>query len=120
MTPLKAIRKVCVNCVGSSNEVKDCGGDKCVGRQGDNGGACYFHPYRKGRGRPSVKLIRQFCLECMGGSKRLVKECQSEDCPLHRYRFGKNPRRAGVGNKKAIPPSVSLEKHSQNLIAAHG
>jgi hypothetical protein len=104
MTPLKAIGKICISCVGSSKEVKDCGGDKCLDSQGDCEQACYFHPYRKGQGRPSVKLIRQFCIECMGGSKRLVSECQSEHCPLHQYRLGKNPKRAGVGNKKAILP----------------
>lgn len=120
MTPLKAIRKICVVCAGGPNGVKDCGGDKCEGGQGDHGGACYFHPYRKGKGRPSVKLIRQFCLECMGGSKRLVAECQSENCPLHQYRLGKNPKRAGVGNKKAIPPYVSSEKRSKNRISAYG
>jgi len=118
MTPLRAMRKVCVKCAGGPNEVKNCCGDKCLGRQGGRGGTCYFHAYRKGKGRPSVKLIRQFCIECMGGSKRLVAECQSEDCPLHQYRLGKNPKRVGVGNKKAIPPSVSSENHSQDHISA--
>ncbi len=120
MTPLKVIRKICVACVGDPKEVKDCDGDKCQGRQGDHNGACFFYTYRNGKGRPSVKLIQQFCMECMGDSKRLVAECQSEDCPLHPYRLGKNPKRAGVGNKKATPPPVSSEKHSQDLISDHG
>jgi hypothetical protein len=98
MTPGKAIRSMCVACVGSAHEVRDCGGGKCLNGQSDENGACYFYPYRMGAGRPSVKLIRKFCLECMDGSRKLVARCGS-DCPLNPYRFGKNPKRAGVGNK---------------------
>jgi len=75
MTPLQAIRKVCVGCVGCVYEVKDCGGDKCLGAQGDENGVCYFFSFRLGKGRPSVKTIRKFCLECMGGSNKLIAEC---------------------------------------------
>jgi len=96
MTPLQAIRKVCVACVGSPYGANDCGGDECLGGQDDENGVCYFFSFRLGRGRPSVKTIRKFCLECMGGSSKLVAECKS-DCPLHPYRFGKNPKRAGMG-----------------------
>jgi len=113
MTPLRAIRKVCVACVGSPYEVKDCGGDACLGVQGDEKGICYFYPYRMGRGRPSVKLIRKFCLECMGSSSKRVAECKS-DCPLHPYRFGKNPKRAGLTHKGSFKPAVSRDFLSQN------
>jgi len=107
MIPLKAIRKLCVACVGSPFEVDKCGGNKCLGGQGDENGVCYFYPYRKGRGRPSVKLIRKFCLECMGGGRKLVAECGGEECPLHQYRFGKNPKRAGQVNKGSFKAAVS-------------
>jgi hypothetical protein len=106
MTPLKAIRKVCVACAGSPYDVADCGGDKCLGESGDANGACYFFPFRLGKGRPSVKLIRKFCLECMGGSSELVTKCDS-GCPLHQYRFGKSPARAGLTNKGSFKPAVS-------------
>jgi len=102
MTPLKAIRKVCVACVCKPSQVHKCGGNRCLEGVGDENGVCYFYPYRMGKGRPSVKLIRKYCLECMGGSKRLVAECRSEECPLHQYRFGKNPKRAGLVNKGAF------------------
>jgi hypothetical protein len=95
-TPLKSIHDVCILCVGSSHAVKNCGGDKC-----------YFFPYRMGKGRPSVKLIRKFCLECMGGDSQLVAECQSEDCPLHQYRFGKSPKRVGHGDISRIKRAVT-------------
>ncbi|MCF8025670.1 MAG: hypothetical protein K9K82_09295 [Desulfobacteraceae bacterium] len=91
MTPGKAIRKQCVECVGGNMpEVKNCGGDKMIG-QGDKNGQCFFYPYRMGRGRPSVKTIRKFCLECMGGSHKLVADCATGSCPLHPFRFGTNP-----------------------------
>jgi hypothetical protein len=103
MTPGKAIRSMCVACVGSAHEVRDCGGDKCLNGQSDENGACYFYPHRMGAGRPSVKLIRKFCFECMGGSSKLVARCGS-DCPLNPYRFGKNPKRAGQVNKGSFKP----------------
>ena len=116
MTPLKAIRKICVECVGSFQEVIDCGGDKCLGDQGDENNVCFFYPYRMGKGRPSVKLIRKFCLECMGGSKSLVSKCEKPNCPLHKYRHGRNPKRAGIGNKNAIPPTVRSKIGSQKRV----
>lgn len=116
MTPRKAIQRMCVACAGSVQDLKCCGGDKLLNGQGDGKGTCHFYPHRMGKGRPSVKLIRKFCLECMGGSKQLVAECQLFDCPLHPYRFGKNPKRAGVGNKKPTPPSLGSENRSKNRI----
>ncbi len=113
MTPLQSIRKACVACVCSVYEVKDCGGDECLGGQGDENGVCYLFSFRLGRGRPSVKTIRRFCLECMGGSSKLVAECKS-DCPLHPYRFGKNPKRAGLTHKGSFKPAVSRDFLSQN------
>lgn len=66
--------------------------------QGDENGICFFHPYRLGRGRPSVKTIRRSCLECMGENREFVRECWDPDCPVWPYRMGRNPRRAGQGN----------------------
>ncbi len=101
MTPGKAIRKHCVDCVDSVYAVVDCMGDRMLGGQGSVSGVCYFFPYRLGRGRPSVKTIRKFCLECQGGDKDRkvqaqevrdgVKFCPSENCTLFPFRMGKNP-----------------------------
>lgn len=104
MTPLQAIRKLCVACCGSPFLVQDCGGDQCLGGQGDGDGRCYLYPYRMGRGRPSVKLIRKFCLECMSHSSELVSQCKSKECPLHHYRQGKNPKRVKVGGRQPDAP----------------
>ena len=96
MTPKQAVTRKCVECVGNTLAVKDCGGDKMIG-QGNENAQCYFYPYRNGKGRPSVKTIRKFCLECMGGSYKLVVGCRSLQCPVYEFRFGTNPNRAGIG-----------------------
>jgi hypothetical protein len=99
-TPKQAVRKKCVECVQSVYEVMHCGGDKMLG-QGDENNVCYFWPYRNGDGRPSVKVIRKFCLECMGENKTFVANCTTAHCPVHPFRFGKNPNRTGIGFKSA-------------------
>ena len=40
-----------------------------------------------------VKAIRAKCIDCCCGSTAEVKECQATECPLHPFRFGKNPYR---------------------------
>lgn len=86
-TPGKAIRKHCVACVGSFSDVHNCHGDRLL-----DGTVCVFYKYRLGKGRPSVKTIRKFCVQCMNGQFALVGDCQSEKvCTLFPYRYGKNP-----------------------------
>lgn len=91
-TPGRAIRKVCTDCVDTTFAVKDCQGDKLYDDP------CLFYRFRLGKGHPSVKLIRKYCLWCLGGSARLVKECLSQTCPLHPYRLGRNPKK-GAGRR---------------------
>jgi len=100
VTPLQAIRRFCIQCVGNEPfQVSTCGGDKCLNGGCDKNGVCYFYKYRMGKGRPSVKLIRKMCLWCQVGSDQFVRECgEVEDnlgCSLHPYRMGKNPNMAG-------------------------
>jgi len=40
-----------------------------------------------------VKAIRQFCIDCNGGSLNEVKNCTSPNCALYPFRLGKNPYR---------------------------
>ena len=92
-TPKKTIHDFCHYCVQSRSdaEVEMCGGSLLYSTTQP----CPFFPYRIGK-RPPIKVIRQFCLECMGGSPSLVRECEKEDCPMHFYRFGKNQARKGA------------------------
>ena len=50
----------------------------------------------------TLKAIRAKCLDCMCYQPKEVRLCDDTDCPLHRFRLGKNPNRAGIGNKKAF------------------
>lgn len=101
MSPLEAIRTHCVECVGGNPlDVKDCGGDTCQNGGCDKDGVCWFFPYRLGKGRPSVKLIRRMCLWCMGDSVDFVRDCWTPDCPLHPYRMGTNPNFSEETRKK--------------------
>jgi hypothetical protein len=108
MTPGEAIRKHCVECVGSTQEVRFCRGDELL-----DGTKCWFFKNRLKEGRPSVKLIRKFCLHCMGGSSDTVKDCPSAGCLLYPFRFGKNPNIEFImteGRKKALQ---TLKKFNQ-------
>ncbi len=98
LTPRQAIREHCIDCVAGTCAVRDCHGDQL----GD--GSCIFFPYRMGAGRPPVRLIRKFCLYCMGGSLKLVRDCPSTASSFLIYRMGKNPamanRRVRLNSRK--------------------
>lgn len=96
LNPGEAKRKLCVQCIGktqfNSEEVDGCGGDKA------KTGACPIYPYRLGK-RMSVRVFRKFCLQCMGGSRDCVSDCETTDCPAYEFRMGKNPALVGKGRK---------------------
>jgi hypothetical protein len=48
--------------------------------------------------RSLTKVVRSFCMDCMGGNRAEVRRCTSVGCVLWPYRLGKNPftRRKGV------------------------
>ena len=43
-----------------------------------------------------VKVIRAKCLECCCGQVKEVENCAAIACPLHEWRFGKNPFRKKI------------------------
>jgi len=124
LTPLRAIRKHCLDCVGGAPEVRVCLGDKL------HDGPCPFFAYRMGRGRPKLRTIRQFCLLCMGGSQLLVRECQSKTCQFHTYRMGRSVKRHGLGGRiwafkarkpeKGIPDKPGRVFGEKTRLSAHG
>ncbi len=91
-TPAETLRAWCGYCIQSTRraEIENCGGYLVYA----TGRPCEFYAYRLGK-RPPMKVFRQFCLSCMGGSAALVRECHTYSCPLHLYRFGKNPNIRG-------------------------
>ena len=97
LTPKETVHAWCHYCIQSrlDSEVENCGGQLVYA----TGKPCPFFPYRMGM-RPPMKVFRQFCLECMGGSSALVRECEKGDCPMHSYRFGKNPFIKGANRER--------------------
>ena len=115
MTPLRAVRWYCLECCGdSAAEVR-----QCVSK------SCPLWPVRMGT-RPSVESliavadqmilpfedpatgamvaqrstiqrVKRRCLDCSDFSKPGVASCAFLSCPLHAYRKGHNPARAGLG-----------------------
>ncbi len=49
-----------------------------------------------------LKAIRAKCLDCSCWQPKEVRLCVHEGCPLHHYRFGKNPNRKGIGSQKGF------------------
>ncbi len=57
-----------------------------------------------------VRAIRAKCLECQGGSRKGVRDCTAE-CPLLRFRMGKNPNRAGIAPGAALKSLLISKQH---------
>ena len=97
LPPKQTVHNWCHYCVQSrvDKDVENCTGYLVYA----TGQPCPFYEYRMGDKRISVKVFRKFCLECMGGSSCMVAECDKVNCPMHLYRFGKNPARSGVGGQ---------------------
>ncbi len=98
-SPSQTIRSYCHYCVQSrsDSEVENCTGHIVFA----TGAPCPFYEYRMGRKRSSVKIMRRFCLDCMGGNKAAVKECSNNDCLIYPFRFGKNPALTRKGKSPA-------------------
>lgn len=46
-----------------------------------------------------IKAIRAYCLSCVCGNAAEVRRCELTKCPLHAFRFGKNPYWGGGKGK---------------------
>ncbi|MEW6195601.1 MAG: hypothetical protein AB1521_10650 [Bacteroidota bacterium] len=57
-----------------------------------------------------VKAIKAKCLDCSGGSKKEVRECIIQDCPLYTFRLGKNPNRKLKKNGFSTTEKKSIGK----------
>jgi len=118
LTPTETVRARCAQCLGmkqfNAEAVKDCQGDQATL------GSCAFFPYHLGRRIP-VKVFRAFCLQCMGGQRDFIADCEIEDCPCYPYRFGKNPalkgkRRLSAGLKVFNENRRDVRKKRQDSI----
>ena len=67
--------------------------------------------------RPLTRVIRLFCLECMGGNAAEVRRCTSPGCALFPYRMGKNPftgRKGRTGFAQTAVRKRSQPERGQN------
>ena len=39
-----------------------------------------------------IKAIRAKCIDCCAGSKKEVRLCPADDCPIYPYRMGHRPK----------------------------
>lgn len=46
---------------------------------------------RNETGKTFSRVIKEKCLDCVGGVRSEVRDCAATDCPLFPYRFGKKP-----------------------------
>jgi hypothetical protein len=107
-SPQQTIRAYCHYCIQSRlvADVENCTGDIVHA----TGKPCPFYEYRVGQKRPSVKIMRRFCLECQGNNMAFVLECEMEDCLIHPYRMGKNPARTGRGASRERMIEISQNR----------
>lgn len=107
MTPSKAIRAKCLECVGGEpGQLRRCTARAPQGKCDPSG--CHLWPYRLGGKRDGshghkrasrIKAIKAECDNCMGGVSGRAGECDCEDCPVRPYREGKDPFRKGHDRK---------------------
>ncbi len=111
LTPRDTAKAQCQQCLGldqfNRKEIQDCKGDTC------QAGPCPLFPYRL-RKRTPVKAFRAFCLQCMGGSVNLVRECETETCHIHSYRMGRNPAMVG---KRTLPVKLREYNRSRAVVS---
>ena len=83
----RACRLMCVECMAWDNANLEI--ETCEGKMLD-GTVCAMVDFKDMSGKQDSikrdKAIREFCLECMGGSLGLISKCTSVFCPLYAYR----------------------------------
>jgi len=134
LTPLKAIRKRCKECLGYEEKPENCDGKEgealigvwknVIGRECE----CPLWPYRRGK-RPKgeekeklkklgikllspLKAIKEYCLRCCYGDRKYLKECPSVNCSVWEYRLGKNPCLKGKRKNNLRP---NHQKYGQKI-----
>jgi len=61
----------------------------------------------------ALSAIRKHCLECMGWSTDMVKECTSPLCCLYPFRSGKSPSHFGKKRKTSNKGIDALRKYRE-------
>ena len=110
LTPKETVRALCVHCLvmkqANQDQIRDCEGDSI---------GCVIFPYRLGK-RISVKMLRKYCIWCMGGSenKNSVDDCSVKTCANYPYRFGTNPAYEGKVYNQNSAGVDALRRYREN------
>ena len=101
LTPRSAIRQMCLLCVETWADVKDCRGDTSID------GCCPLFEHRSGHRpgksqRTPIKAIRAKCISCVRTAYEVAGCISETTCPLWKYRLGKNPALAGKGKDNPV------------------
>jgi hypothetical protein len=59
---------------------------------------------------PVLKIVRQKCIDCCGGSEKEVRLCVAVSCPLWPLRMGSNPFRAPASEGRRAQLREGLAK----------
>ncbi len=62
-----------------------------------------------------MRAIRRMCVSCSGGV-RAATRCTREECPLHVYRTGRNPQRAGIGRAMSSEDARLCRKGTSQVV----
>jgi len=62
-----------------------------------------------------LTAIRLKCLDCSGNSAKEIRFCTIDDCPLYIYRFGKNPKRKGIGGSDKLRTQKKLLQQNRKV-----
>jgi hypothetical protein len=69
--------------------------------------------------KPLLRVVREKCLDCSGGSRTEVAACTAVGCPLWPYRKGENPF-ANARGRSYTGPERSSEKLPQTAAVFSG
>jgi len=61
---------------------------------------------------PSIKAIREKCLDCSGGQPKEVRLCPVKTCALYPYRMGRRPK-IELHDEEHEPDFGHLEEQQQ-------
>ena len=109
LTPLTAIRKICLDCQETTTDIRSCLFDECS-----------LYPFRMGKGRVKLKDIRAYCRWCCLDKDNEIKLCPSNNCPLWIYRNGHNPTKETTQQYLSGKPLVSKHKETNGDDSGEG
>jgi len=73
------------------------------------------------RASTALKSIRAKCLECSCGSVAEVRACGLSNCPLYRFRFGRNPnigkREMSAAQREAARDRLAKAREGREVTA---